>query len=167
MDRSSDYNVHDSLLGLGEFILLEILTEMEIPQDAQQFLVLCRKTYKLLIHPRYARIIQSIIEIRPIFIIKEQKQGRSDQNKFIHSDEDDYCTIAIDPVIRQGIVKIQIKFDNNVGFDKIIGIANASCSFAAREGPWDDGTEPFATQPVKQKEIRNMKMDRALLLVPK
>ncbi|KAA6373657.1 MAG: hypothetical protein EZS28_030816 [Streblomastix strix] len=60
MDCASDYNVDGSLLGLGEFILLEILTEMEIPQDAQQFVILCRKTFKLLIHPRYARIIQSI-----------------------------------------------------------------------------------------------------------
>ncbi|KAA6381414.1 MAG: hypothetical protein EZS28_023061 [Streblomastix strix] len=83
MDRASDYNVDGSLLGLGEFILLEILFEIEIPQDAQQFLVLCRKTFQLLIHPRFARIVQSII----------------------------------------------------------IGIADASCSFAAGKLPWEDGND--------------------------
>ncbi|KAA6380898.1 MAG: hypothetical protein EZS28_023573 [Streblomastix strix] len=137
MDRLSDYNVVGSLLGLGEFILLEILCEMEIPQDAQQFLVLCRKTFKLLIHPRFMRIIQSIIEIQPIFIIKEFRLGRSDQNIFIHSDEIDNCTIAMNPVIIEGIVKIQIMFDNNEGWGSCIGIADASCSFAAGDGPGD------------------------------
>ncbi|KAA6377704.1 MAG: hypothetical protein EZS28_026769 [Streblomastix strix] len=146
MERVSDYNVYGSLLGLGENILLEILSEMEIPQDVQQFLVLCRKTYKLLIHPRYARIIQSIIEIRPIFIIKEQKQGRSDQNKFIHSDNDDFCTIAMNPVIREGIVKIEVIFENTDGWSRMIGIADASCSFAAGKGPWEDGN--------RQKTVR-------------
>ncbi|KAA6393530.1 MAG: hypothetical protein EZS28_010943 [Streblomastix strix] len=135
MDCARDYNVDGSLLGLGEFILLEILCEMEIPQDAQQFLVLCRKTFKLLIHPRYAKIIQSIIEIRPIFIIKEQKQGRSNQNKFIHSDKLDDCTIAIDPVMLEGIVRIEVLFENTDWWDKIIGIADASCSFAAGKEP--------------------------------
>ncbi|KAA6370323.1 MAG: hypothetical protein EZS28_034149 [Streblomastix strix] len=139
MDCASDYNVDESLLGLGEFILLEILSEMEIPQDAQQFLILCRKTFKLLIHPRYAKIIQSIFEIRPIFIINEDWQGRSDQNKFIHSDQDGFCTIAMNPVIREGIVKIQVIFENSTYHNRMIGIADASCCFAAGNWPTDQG----------------------------
>ncbi|KAA6358235.1 MAG: hypothetical protein EZS28_046238 [Streblomastix strix] len=71
MDHISEYNVEGGLLSLGEFIFLELLSEMELPQDVLQFLALNKKTYKLILHPRYARIIQSIIQISPGFIIKE------------------------------------------------------------------------------------------------
>ncbi|KAA6383333.1 MAG: hypothetical protein EZS28_021135 [Streblomastix strix] len=115
MDRASDYNVSGSLLGLGENILLELLSQMEHPKDAQQFLILNKKTYKLILHPRYARIIQSIIQITPIFIIKESRQGIAEGNKFIHSDQYDPCTIAIDPIINDGIVRTEIVLGNTRG----------------------------------------------------
>ncbi|KAA6366926.1 MAG: hypothetical protein EZS28_037546, partial [Streblomastix strix] len=140
MDRASEYNVSGSLLGLGENMFLELLSEMELPQDVQKFLALNKKTYKLILHPRYARIIQSIIQISPSFIIKEAWQGRSDGNKFFHSDQNDYCTIAIDTIIREGIVRIGVIIGNN-GFYQTMGIADASCSFAAGKGPWDDGKQ--------------------------
>ncbi|KAA6359195.1 MAG: hypothetical protein EZS28_045278, partial [Streblomastix strix] len=138
MDHASEYNVDGGLLSLGEFIFLEILSEMELPQDVRQFLILNKKIYKLILHPRFARIIKSIIEIRPIFIIKEAMQGSTDGNKFIHSDEFRVCTIAMNPVIREGIVKIQVMFEKT-GRWRIIGIADASCSFAAGKWPSDDG----------------------------
>ncbi|KAA6356117.1 MAG: hypothetical protein EZS28_048356, partial [Streblomastix strix] len=65
MDHACDYNVDGGLLSLGEFIFLELLSEMELPQDVRQFLILNKKTFKLILHPRYARIIQSIIQIPP------------------------------------------------------------------------------------------------------
>ncbi|KAA6389870.1 MAG: hypothetical protein EZS28_014604 [Streblomastix strix] len=71
MDCASDYNVDGSLLGLGENILFEILFEMELLQDAQQFLVVCKKIYQLILHPRFARIIQSVKGIIRIEIIFE------------------------------------------------------------------------------------------------
>ncbi|KAA6395413.1 MAG: hypothetical protein EZS28_009061 [Streblomastix strix] len=108
MDNLSDYNVDGSLLGLGEFILLEILSEMAIPQDVQQFLIVCRKIHKLQEHPRFEKIIYSIVEIIPIFIIMEGSQGSSEKNKFFHSDEYEPCTIAIDPIISEGIVRIEV-----------------------------------------------------------
>jgi hypothetical protein len=64
MDHASDYNVDGGLLCLGEFIFLEILSEMELPQDVQQFLILNKKTFKLILHPRYAKIMQSISMIK-------------------------------------------------------------------------------------------------------
>ncbi|KAA6383601.1 MAG: hypothetical protein EZS28_020871 [Streblomastix strix] len=139
MDHASDYNVEEGLLSFGEFIFLELLSEMELPQDVRQFLILNKKTFKLIVHPRYARIIQSIIQITPIFIIKEAWQGRSDGNKFFHLDKNDWCTIAIDPIINEGIVRIEVLFENTGGYSRSIGFADASCSFAAGKGPWDDG----------------------------
>ncbi|KAA6396900.1 MAG: hypothetical protein EZS28_007574 [Streblomastix strix] len=104
MDHASDYNVVGDLLGLGEYILLEILSEFTLLQDVQQFLVVCKKIYQLLEHPRYPNIIQSIIQITPIFNMKEESQGNVQVNKFIHSDKNDWVTISINPTIREGIV---------------------------------------------------------------
>ncbi|KAA6395392.1 MAG: hypothetical protein EZS28_009080 [Streblomastix strix] len=109
MAELSDYNVSGSLLGLGQFILLEILCEMTIPQDARQFLL-------------------------------NESQGKQQGNKFIHSDEyNDWCTIAIDPAIKVGIVRFEVVFKNSGG--RILGIADASCSFAAGRHPADDGNK--------------------------
>ncbi|KAA6367754.1 MAG: hypothetical protein EZS28_036719 [Streblomastix strix] len=61
--------------------------------------------------------------------------------KFIHSyEDDDWCTIAIDPVIKDGIVKIEFIFKNTIGLSRI-GIADASCSFANGKKPWEDGND--------------------------
>ncbi|KAA6397941.1 MAG: hypothetical protein EZS28_006537 [Streblomastix strix] len=140
MDHASEYNVDGGLLSLGEFIFLELLSEMELPQDVRQFLILNKKTYKLILHPRFARIIQSIIQIRHIFIIKEAQQGSSDGNTFFHSNKNEWCTIAIDPIISEGLVKIEVMFENTGGWDsRIIGFADASCSFAVSNRPSDDG----------------------------
>ncbi|KAA6372462.1 MAG: hypothetical protein EZS28_032012 [Streblomastix strix] len=142
MDHANEYNVDGSLLGLGEYILLEILNEMKLPQDAQQFLAVCRKIHQLQTHPRFAKIIQSITQITPAFVIKEERQGRAEGNQFLHSDENQYCTIAIDPVIKEGIVRIEIVFENTIGrWHRIIGIADESCSFAAGDRPQDNGNE--------------------------
>ncbi|KAA6384873.1 MAG: hypothetical protein EZS28_019600, partial [Streblomastix strix] len=57
-------------------------------------------------------------QITPIFIIKEAWQGRSDGNKFFHSDQDDWCTIALDPIIREGIARIEVMFENTGGWSR-------------------------------------------------
>ncbi|KAA6390911.1 MAG: hypothetical protein EZS28_013561 [Streblomastix strix] len=76
-----------------------------------------------------------LIQITPIFIIKEAWQGRSDGIKFSHSGQDDCCTIAIEPIISEGIVRVEVIFENTLGWNRIIGIADASCSFAAGRAP--------------------------------
>ncbi|KAA6377919.1 MAG: hypothetical protein EZS28_026554 [Streblomastix strix] len=153
MDHESEYNVIGSLLGLGPDILLDLMSEMKLPQDIQQILVVCKKIYKLKDHPRFLQIIQSIIQIIPIFIIKESRQGIAEGNKFIHSDKNDHCTIAIDPIISDGIVRIEIILGNNGGYVRSMGIADASCSFAAGKKPWDDGRyiSHFANGPQNQE----------------
>ncbi|KAA6395085.1 MAG: hypothetical protein EZS28_009388 [Streblomastix strix] len=130
MDRSSEYNVVKSFLGLGPDILLELLSEMILPQDVRQFLVLCKQIYKLKDHPRFEKIIQSIVKITPFFIINDSSYGRSEVNKFIHSQEDNHCTIAIDPAISEGIVRFEVVFENTKNY-KSLEICDSSCSFAA------------------------------------
>ncbi|KAA6384360.1 MAG: hypothetical protein EZS28_020112 [Streblomastix strix] len=122
MDHASEYNVDGGLLSLGENIFLELLSEMELPKDVCQFLILNKKTFKLILHPRFAGIIKSIIQISPGFIIKEAWQGNSDGNN-------------------EEIVRIEVMFENSGGYSRIIGIADASCSFAAGKGPWNDGNQ--------------------------
>ncbi|KAA6390622.1 MAG: hypothetical protein EZS28_013850 [Streblomastix strix] len=119
MAELNDYNVSGSLLGLGQFILIEILCEMIFLQDVRQFLV-------------------------------KESQGKQLENKFIHSYEyndwctiaidpaiNDWCTIAIDPAIKVGIVRFEVVFENS-GWNSL-GIADASCSFAAGIHPSNDG----------------------------
>ncbi|KAA6383524.1 MAG: hypothetical protein EZS28_020952 [Streblomastix strix] len=60
MDQASEYNVVGSLLGLEEYIFLEILSEMTHFGDVRQFLAICKKIFELLNHPRFVKIIQSI-----------------------------------------------------------------------------------------------------------
>ncbi|KAA6384806.1 MAG: hypothetical protein EZS28_019664 [Streblomastix strix] len=141
MDNISEYNVDGSLLGLGEFILLEIMTEMIIPQQIQQFLVVCKKIYKLKEHPRFGSIIQSIIQIPPTFIIKKESQEKQQGMKFIHSNKNDWCTIVIDPIIKESIVRFEIIFESNGIQNQNYGIADASCSFAVGNGPQEEGND--------------------------
>ncbi|KAA6383288.1 MAG: hypothetical protein EZS28_021184 [Streblomastix strix] len=122
MDCVSEYNVVEGMLGLGEYILLEILSEMKLPQDVQQFLLVCRKIHKLQEHPRFQKIIQ---------------------------------LITIDPIIREGIVKIEIIFENpsqNFG----MGIADASCSFAAGYGPSAYGNEEKTVRYFRNGELNHI-----------
>ncbi|KAA6403934.1 MAG: hypothetical protein EZS28_000547 [Streblomastix strix] len=115
MDHESEYNIDGSLLGLGPDILLDLMSEMKLPQDIQQILV--------------------SFQITPIFIIKESYQGKQVENKFIHSDEDQLCTITIDPIISEGIVRIEIILENTGGIGYSMGIADTSCSFTVRKAP--------------------------------
>ncbi|KAA6385797.1 MAG: hypothetical protein EZS28_018676 [Streblomastix strix] len=126
MDHIIEYNIDGGLIELGPDILLEILSEITHLEDLQQFLVLCRKTFKLQNHQRLLRMIQSTLQVTPIFIIKKETQGKLQGMKFIHSNNYDNCTIAIDPIIMEGIVRIDIIFKNTGGWNISIGIADAS-----------------------------------------
>ncbi|KAA6343267.1 MAG: hypothetical protein EZS28_052322, partial [Streblomastix strix] len=119
MDNVIDYNVDEGLLGLGPDILLEILSEITHLEDVRQFLVL--------------------FQITPIIFIQGEIFGKLQGMKFIHSDSYLYnCTIAMDPIIKEGITRFEIIFENNGQYSKILGIADASCSLAGGKGPWED-----------------------------
>ncbi|KAA6389221.1 MAG: hypothetical protein EZS28_015253 [Streblomastix strix] len=97
MDLASDYNVDGGLLSLGEFIFLELLSEMELPQDFKQ------DPYSL-----------------------QRMHGKE---------------FLIKIIIKEGIVKIEVLFENTLGWIRIIGIADASCSFEAGNAPDEDGND--------------------------
>ncbi|KAA6398472.1 MAG: hypothetical protein EZS28_005997 [Streblomastix strix] len=122
MDLASEYNVEGGFLSLGEFIFLELLSEMELPQDVRQFLILNKKTFQLILHPRYAKIIQSII-------------------------------------IRKGIVRIEVIFENTGQWDRSIGVADASCSFAAGNGPSADGNQEKTVRYWENGELDHITED--------
>ncbi|KAA6384748.1 MAG: hypothetical protein EZS28_019727 [Streblomastix strix] len=141
MDHISEYNVGGGLLGLGPDILLEILSEITHLDDVRQFLILCKKIFKLQTHQRFLKMIQQTFQIAKQFIFKKGIEGRVDKNKFIHSKNDDWCTIAVNPIINEGIASIEIIFNNTGYMGRCIGIADASCSFAAGKGPWEAGNQ--------------------------
>ncbi|KAA6364082.1 MAG: hypothetical protein EZS28_040391, partial [Streblomastix strix] len=50
------------------------------------------------------------------------------------------CNRLHDPLLSEGIVRIEVVFENTGGWSRTgIGFADASCSFATCKGPWDDG----------------------------
>ncbi|KAK2948160.1 hypothetical protein BLNAU_16869 [Blattamonas nauphoetae] len=50
---ASDFNIKDGLLGLGQDVLLEVIHQMHSLRDLQNFVGLCKQTYKLTEHPRF------------------------------------------------------------------------------------------------------------------
>ncbi|KAA6383684.1 MAG: hypothetical protein EZS28_020789 [Streblomastix strix] len=64
------------------------------------------------------------VEIQPTFIINEVYQGRQLKNHYIHGDCDLKFTAAIDLVITEGIIRIEIVFENAGG--GLMGIVDAS-----------------------------------------
>ncbi|KAA6399484.1 MAG: hypothetical protein EZS28_004989 [Streblomastix strix] len=80
--------------------------------------------------------------IAPFFILPKKVAGKTDKNKFVHTDDNEkYCTIAIDPVITEGVVRLEVVYEKNAGYGQSIGIADASIQFSAHMGPWDQGNQ--------------------------
>ncbi|KAA6392410.1 MAG: hypothetical protein EZS28_012063 [Streblomastix strix] len=100
-------------------------------QSSSNLLIQKSKTKQVNIFNRKPSVISLIT---PIFILSKASQGKVKKNRFIHPNEFANCTIALDPVIRDGIVYIEIVFDNAEGYAKAIGIADSSCQFAADTG---------------------------------
>ncbi|KAA6389744.1 MAG: putative CAMK family protein kinase [Streblomastix strix] len=71
--------------------------------------------------------------IKPILIIQESKQGHQKGNKFKHSNKGIWSTIAVDPIIRDGIVRFEVVFDNTGIWGRCI--ADASVTFASGSLP--------------------------------
>lgn len=60
MTVPSEYNVIGGLLGLGEYIYLEILSEIRLISNAIQFLGVCKKTLQLKNHARFYKIMETL-----------------------------------------------------------------------------------------------------------
>ncbi|KAA6392770.1 MAG: hypothetical protein EZS28_011703 [Streblomastix strix] len=80
--------------------------------------------------------------LQPVFIVPKRIAGKTEKNKFIHSnDNEKYCTIAIDPPISKGVVRLEVVYELNAGYGQCIGIADSSIQFNAHMGPWDQGNQ--------------------------
>ncbi|KAA6317936.1 MAG: hypothetical protein EZS28_055016, partial [Streblomastix strix] len=98
----SEYNIIGGLLGLGEYILLEVLSEMRLIPNAIQFLGVCNNTHQLMNHPRFYKIIETLSY--PIEIY--------------NSDPTDFELADVDGVQKK-ILKKQSK-DNSVSLTQVL-----------------------------------------------
>jgi hypothetical protein len=55
----AEYNVIDGFIGLGEYIHLEAINEMDDLPDIQQFIGVNKRTFQLKDHPRFHEVIQN------------------------------------------------------------------------------------------------------------
>ncbi|KAA6386850.1 MAG: hypothetical protein EZS28_017624 [Streblomastix strix] len=128
-----EYNVIGGLLGLGPDILLEILQELRLITNAVQFIKVSKKTYRLMKHSRFIRIIEQLSY--PISIINKDP----DRVEFIDIDlvqkkinkKKDGCnTISLDQVLENGIWSLETMFQNTYG-NAAIGIVRDSYDIPA------------------------------------
>ncbi|KAA6376661.1 MAG: hypothetical protein EZS28_027812, partial [Streblomastix strix] len=139
----TEYNIISGLIGLGPDILLEILNEMNNLPDAQKFLIICKKTFELMKHSRFTKIIESLRFVKYTFLIPDKKYRIAESNQFIHLEPDfEHCTVALNPVLSNGIFRIEFIFVNHdEGLHYCVGIAESSCVFGSGKGPDDDGND--------------------------
>ncbi|KAA6402490.1 MAG: hypothetical protein EZS28_001987 [Streblomastix strix] len=139
MTVPSEYNVDDGFLGLGEFILLEVLNEIIEINDMKQYLVANKKIYKLKDHSRFQSLIKNKIDsiiYNPLIPSLEDIELNDNTFKNISGKA---STILFDPIIRSGIVKFEVL---NIMGILGIGIADDSVSYQRDQWPaqvigWD------------------------------
>ncbi|KAA6348351.1 MAG: hypothetical protein EZS28_051982, partial [Streblomastix strix] len=76
--------------------------------------------------------------IAPLFILPSKQAGVIKYSTFTHSNKADDCTIGFDPVIKDGVVRFEVMFENSQGCERSIGIADASCSFNTDQRYWNE-----------------------------
>ncbi|KAA6387698.1 MAG: hypothetical protein EZS28_016774, partial [Streblomastix strix] len=132
MSVPSEYNVINGLLGLGEYILLEIFSELRLVSNAVQFLGVCKQTYQLMNHARFSKIIETLSY--PINIINKDSHyikfvDIDGVQKQINKKKDDYSTISLTQVLENGIWTLETMFLNMGG--RAIGIVRDSYDIPA------------------------------------
>ncbi|KAA6402280.1 MAG: hypothetical protein EZS28_002192 [Streblomastix strix] len=107
-----EYNVEGGILGLGEFILLEIAFYLIDLEDVQQVVSLCKKTFKLKDHVRFHKSIDNKINI-PISITIPtyySEQYTKKENEFTYTSKNFGCkTFPIDQIITNGLYRCEFK----------------------------------------------------------
>lgn len=61
MSSASEYNVIGGILGLGNNIMMDILSEVYEMRDFQEIIVVCKKTYCLKDHFRFYDILTHLL----------------------------------------------------------------------------------------------------------
>ncbi|KAA6381399.1 MAG: hypothetical protein EZS28_023073, partial [Streblomastix strix] len=130
-----EYNVVGGLLGLGQDILLEVLSEMRFIPNAIQFLGICKKTFQLKNHSRFYKIIETLNY--PIAIINKDPQNVEfvdidGVQKKINKKKDDYQTISLTQVLENGIWSLESMLRNSEIYGAAIGIVRDSYDIPAK-----------------------------------
>ncbi|KAA6373910.1 MAG: hypothetical protein EZS28_030562 [Streblomastix strix] len=109
----SEYNVINGLIGLGEYVLLEILSEIKLVPNAVEFIGVNKKTFQLIKHARFYKIIETLNY--PISIIN----SGPNQFELVDIDVDQIKivmklngTILLSQVLENGIWSVEIIFQS-------------------------------------------------------
>ncbi|KAA6355137.1 MAG: hypothetical protein EZS28_049336, partial [Streblomastix strix] len=131
MTVPKEYNVAGGMKGLGQDILLEVLTEIEDVTKAQQFIGVCKMTCNLKDHDRFNKIMEILNSTNPGTLAPLKSTVLQDVgvqgDSYIHAQiNDNHSTILFDPAIKIGIVRIEIL---NVKELIAVGIADESLRY--------------------------------------
>ncbi|KAA6375164.1 MAG: hypothetical protein EZS28_029309, partial [Streblomastix strix] len=112
MTVPKEYNVQDSLNGLGLNILNEVLSGFLYVKDAQNLVGVSQLTYKLKDHPRFMTIRETFIHGLNVPNETDEgvtyQDGQSDGTSFVHTNSNDnWCTVTVDPIVESGISKVE------------------------------------------------------------
>ncbi|KAA6361502.1 MAG: hypothetical protein EZS28_042971, partial [Streblomastix strix] len=114
-NRPRDYNVVGGLLGLGDYILLEILSDFKVVSDSIQFIGTCKKTLQLKNHPRFYQIIETLNY--PIQIDNPNPSNIhftdiDEVQKEISTRITKFNSVTIMQILDDGIWQLEATFDN-------------------------------------------------------
>ncbi|KAA6386311.1 MAG: hypothetical protein EZS28_018161 [Streblomastix strix] len=132
-----EYNIINGLPGVGQDILLEILSEMKHIQDRIQYVGVCKKTLQLKNLQRFVQIVQKFIEQGfPIAIHNPDPTDIDlididDVQKKITKKQTKYNTVSLTQILEEGIWSLETVFNSaNDGFYSI-GIVQDSFNIPA------------------------------------
>ncbi|KAA6367036.1 MAG: hypothetical protein EZS28_037437 [Streblomastix strix] len=140
MAALNEYNVVGGLIGLGEFILLEIVSESIDLEDVQQIVFINKKTYKLKDHIRFHKSIDNKINIALSITVPEGDYTKKDDEFTFTSNTTDWLTFPIDCQITRGIYRCEFKISEYSHFI-FFGIKKSGLIIPFGQRPQD---QPYA-----------------------
>ncbi|KAA6389358.1 MAG: hypothetical protein EZS28_015111 [Streblomastix strix] len=138
----NEYNITGKLMGLGPNVLLEVLSQMKLVFDTQQFLGVNKKTFALKEHQRFGKIIESLNYSFDI-MNPEYKEVTSEENfdgkVIIRKNFQGETSNCISQDLENGIWVIEAEF-KNLHLERqysipTLGIVDASYNFPKSSDP--------------------------------
>ncbi|KAA6377572.1 MAG: hypothetical protein EZS28_026902, partial [Streblomastix strix] len=138
-----EFNVVNSLTGLGPDILTDLLSEMQHIEDVIQLVGVNKKALNLKIHPRFIQILEQIsrdkdypIEINNPDLTDIDITDVDEVMKKITKKKAQYSTISFDQILESGIWVFETQFTlSQLGFVGV-GIIQESCNIPANCFPF-------------------------------
>ncbi|KAA6355473.1 MAG: hypothetical protein EZS28_049000 [Streblomastix strix] len=115
MTVPQEYNVDGGLLGFGQDIYLDLLTEINELSDVQQFIGVDKKKFPLQNHPRFHKSIENALyELdNPDQTCKGVRLELANGllRKAVALQDNKPCSVSLNKVLRDIIHKIEVRFD--------------------------------------------------------